>query len=214
MGMGRALEETTAKEQMSPKASTKQDTKTALLETGMEVMVEKGYTNTGIQEVLSRIGVPKGSFYHYFDSKEDFALQIIAHFDQSYTANLLRTLRNQDATPLERLRNYCNQSKEKLVSNDCRRGCLIGNLSQEMADQSESLRQSLSHVMGKWRDLFASCIEEGQTKGEIKTSFSAHDMAELFLSGWEGAFLRAKTTKCVEPIDVFINLMFEKVLKA
>jgi len=201
-------------DEMTPRVSTKQDTKTALLETGMDVMIEKGYNNTGIQEVLSRIGVPKGSFYHYFDSKEDFALQIIAHFDQSYTANLLRTLRNQEATPLERLRNHCYASKERLANNDCRRGCLIGNLSQEMADQSETLRQSLSHIMSKWRDLFASCIEEGQSRGEIKSSFSPHAMAELFLSGLEGAIMRAKTTKCVEPLDVFIDLMFNNVLKA
>lgn len=201
-------------ETMTPRASTKQDTKTALLETGMDVMVEKGYNNTGIQEVLSRIGVPKGSFYHYFDSKEDFALQIIAHFDQLNTANLLRTLRNPDATPLERLRNYCEQSKEKFYSNECRRGCLIGNLSQEMADQSESLRQALGTVMSKWRDLFASCIEEGQRKGEISKSFSPHSMAELFLSGWEGAIMRSKTTKCCGPLDMFIEVMFESVLKA
>jgi TetR/AcrR family transcriptional regulator, transcriptional repressor for nem operon len=198
---------------MSPKASTKQDTKTALLETGTDVMIEKGYSNTGIQEVLSRIGVPKGSFYHYFDSKEDFALQIIAHCDQSYTANLLRTLRNQDASPIERLRNYCEANKEKLVSNECRKGCLIGNLSQEMADQSETLRTALSHVMGKWRDLFASCIEEGQNRGEIKKTFAPHQMAELFLSGWEGAIMRSKTTKCVEPLDTFIALMFNDILK-
>jgi TetR/AcrR family transcriptional regulator, transcriptional repressor for nem operon len=201
-------------ENMTPKVSTKQDTKTALLETGMDVMIEKGYTNTGIQEVLSRIGVPKGSFYHYFDSKEDFALQIVAHCDQSYTANLLRTLRDTEATPLKRLRNYCDQSKERLVSNECRRGCLIGNLSQEMADQSETLRKALSTVMGKWRDLFASCIEEGQNRGEINKNFSPHAMAELFLSGWEGAIMRTKTTKCCEPVDVFIDLMFNNVLKA
>ena len=64
---------------MTPKVATKQkpDTRTALLEAGMNIMIEKGYNNTGIQEVLLAVGVPKGSFYHYFDSKEDFALKII-----------------------------------------------------------------------------------------------------------------------------------------
>lgn len=197
-----------------PKVSTKQDTKTALLEAGMDVMVTKGYTNTGIQEVLNKIGVPKGSFYHYFDSKEDFALQIIQHFDGQYTANLLRMLRNPEVTPLARLRNYCDYSKDKLSNNQCRKGCLIGNLSQEMADQSETLREALSHVMGKWRDLFASCIDEGQKSGEIRTDASPHHLAELFLSGWEGAVMRAKTTKCVEPLDVLTDLMFNHVLRA
>jgi len=199
---------------MSPKISTRQDTRTALLEAGMDIMVEKGYTNTGIQEVLVSIGVPKGSFYHYFDSKEDFAVQIIQHFDSTYSANLLRTLRNPDAKPLARLKIYCEIGKEKILANECKRGCLIGNLSQEMAGQSEVLRESLSHVMGKWRDLFAACIEEGQKAGEIRSDAPAHDLAEVFLASWEGAVMRAKTTKCCSPIDVFMDVMLERLLRA
>ncbi len=73
---------------MSTRLATKQDTKTALLQAGMDIMLEKGYSNTGIQEVLSSLGVPKGSFYHYFESKESFAVAIIQHFDQEYSAEL------------------------------------------------------------------------------------------------------------------------------
>ena len=176
-------------------------------------MLRQGYSNTGIQEVLSSIGVPKGSFYHYFNSKEDFAVRIIEHFDQGYTARLLVTLRNPQATPLNRLRNYCDAGKDMLVANECTKGCLIGNLSQEMADQSEVLRKALSTVMGKWRDLFAACIDEGQQLGEINPRVSAHKLAELFLAGWEGAVLRAKSQKTTEPVEVYIELMFEHVLK-
>src|SRR5579885_2481076 len=197
------VQQTNSEATMSPKISTKQDTKTALLENGIEIMLEKGYSNTGIQEVLSKIGVPKGSFYHYFDSKEDFALQIINYFDGFHTATLLRTLRNPDATPLERLRIYCRNGIEKVSSAQCRRGCLIGNLSQEMADQSEVLREALSLVMQKWRDLFAACIEEGQKAGEIRSDCSAHDLAEIYLSGWEGAIMRAKITKRIDPMNIF-----------
>lgn len=201
---------------MSPKvvAKQKQDTKIALLEAGIDIMVEKGYNNTGIQEVLSSLGVPKGSFYHYFDSKEDYALAIIAYFDQSYSARLLRILRNPQKTPLDRLKEYCQTGRENLQSQQCRRGCLIGNLSQEMADQSETLRGALSQVMSKWRDQFAECIAEGQKTGEIGCKCAPAKVAELFLSGWEGAVMRAKTTKCVDPLDAFIEIMFEHMLKA
>jgi TetR/AcrR family transcriptional repressor of nem operon len=82
-----------------------------------------------------------------------------------------------------------------------------------MADQSETLRVALSRVMGKWRDMFAACIEEGQAKKEISSNHSAQSMAELFLCGWEGAVMRSKTTKCVEPIDVFIEVFFAQTLK-
>ncbi len=199
---------------MSPKVATKQETKTALLQVGMDLMLEKGYTNTGIQEVLNALGVPKGSFYHYFDSKENYAVEIIHYFNQEYSANLLKILRNPQQKPIERLKAYCEWSKSMLVAQECRKGCLIGNLSQEMADQSEVLRKELSLVMDKQRDLFAECIEEGQKAGQIKTNRSAKDIAELFAAGWGGAVMRAKTIKSPQPLDVFMDLMFEDVLKA
>ncbi len=199
---------------MATRTTAKQETKTALLEVGMDMMMDKGYTNTGIQEVLSSLGVPKGSFYHYFDSKENYAVEIIHHFDRQYSANLMRTLRNPQQTPLERLRAYCEAGKEKLAAQDCRRGCLIGNLSQEMSDQSEVLRQELSQVMRKWRDMFAACIDEGQQAGEITSCWTADELAELFSCGWGGAVMRSKTVKSTEPLDIFIRLVVDGALKA
>jgi hypothetical protein len=85
---------------------------------------------------------------------------------------------------------------------------LIGNLSQEMASQSERLRQKLDDVFIRWRDLFAAAIAEGQASGEIDSRYEAVELAELFLSGWEGAVLRAKSTRSTRPIDNFIKVVF------
>jgi TetR/AcrR family transcriptional repressor of nem operon len=200
---------------MSPKVEVnqKQDTRNALLEAGIDIMCVKGYTNTGIQEVLSSLGVPKGSFYYYFESKEDFALAIINHFDQIHSEKVLGFLRNVDRTPIQRLQDFCEACKERLRLAECRKGCFIGNLSSEMADQSEVLREALARVMTKWRDLYTSCIFEGQLVGEITKACPAEKLAELFLSGWEGAVMRSKTTKNLDPINTFIELIFEHVLK-
>jgi TetR/AcrR family transcriptional repressor of nem operon len=199
---------------MSTKVSNKQDTKTALLQVGMQVMMEKGYTNTGIQEVLAALSIPKGSFYHHFDSKETFAVEIIHYFDHDYSANISRILRNPKQTPLERLRTYCNENKAMLAAQECRKGCLIGNLSQEMADQSEVLRKELSLVMNKWRDMFAACIEEGQAAGEITKKHSAQELAEVVSAGWSGSVMRAKTLKSTEPLDTFVNVIIDDFLRA
>ena len=189
------------------------DTKNILLEAGMSVMFEKGYTNTGIQEVLSSVGVPKGSFYHYFESKEDFAVQIIRHVEENYAATLNSFLRDPERSPVNRLRNLCETKKNDLLEQSCRRGCLIGNLSQEMADQSEVLRKELARVMARWRDMYAACIDEGQSLGEINKNASAEQYAEFFLCGWEGAIMRAKTQKEISPLEVFIEVIFAQVLK-
>ncbi len=176
-------------------------------------MIEKGYTNSGIQEVLSKVGVPKGSFYHYFQSKEDFALAIIEEFDREFMEFLQPILNDKSLSPKERLLSFCNSKRECMRASNCRKGCLIGNLSQEMSDQSETLRQALSDVMEKRLDLFSACIREGQHHGEFTQSANSRVLADLFSSSWEGAIMRAKTVKNLEPLDVFINLMFALVLK-
>src|ERR1700722_12663565 len=114
------------------------NTRLALLESGISIMLEKGYNNTGISEVLVAVGVPKGSFYHYFDSKEDFALAIISHTGKLYAHNMANIFGDKSLKPTERLKKYFSESRRDMLKKECRKGCLIGNLSQEMADQSES----------------------------------------------------------------------------
>jgi TetR/AcrR family transcriptional repressor of nem operon len=186
----------------------------ALIQAGTEVMLVKGYTNTGIQEVLNSLGVPKGSFYHYFESKESFAVAIIQHLDHGQTADMLTVLRNPDQTPLQRLKTYCEECKRALLTQECRKGCLIGNLSQEMADQSETLRRELSSIWNKRLDILAACIEEGQATGEIRKDCAPRKLAYLFNSGWNGAVMHSKAVKNPEALDAFIELMFDHFLVA
>ena len=174
---------------MTPRVSTKPETKEALLEAGIEIMFEKGYTNTGISEVLKKVNVPKGSFYYYFDSKEDFAIEIINCVNAHYTNEVLSILKDKSVSPMRRLKNYCKVGKEMLLESQCKKGCIIGNLSQEMSCQSEALRAKLLDVISGWRDQFSACIKEGQEIGEINKDFSSDELAEFLLSGWQGAFL-------------------------
>lgn len=197
---------------MNAKISNREATRTQLLQSGMELILEQGYNNTGLQEILDRTRVPKGSFYYYFDSKEDFALNIIDYFNNTQSNKILECLSDKALSPAQRLRKYCECNKRAIEESRCCKGCLIGNLSQEMADQSEVLRKRLEQTMSHWRDLFAECIAEGQAAGEISTTSSARDLAELFLSGWEGAVLRAKSTKTPEPMEIFMRVMFDRIL--
>jgi TetR/AcrR family transcriptional repressor of nem operon len=98
--------------------------------------------------------------------------------------------------------------------NGCKKGCLIGNLSQEMSDQSETLRARLEEVMTKWRNKFAACIKDGQENGQITTAIDDVQLAEFFLSGWNGALMRGKTTKTTTPQRAFMHVMFDQILPA
>jgi len=198
---------------MPGQTATKESTKVLLLEKGTDIMLEKGYNNTGIMEVLQATGVPKGSFYHYFESKEDFGLQIINHFEQSYRDKVQLTIGNKDLNPIERLRAYCNGGIENFQTQKCRKGCLIGNLSQEMADQSEIFRKRLLEIQTEMTKRFVDCFEEAQKAGLINASYNCKDLAESFQAGWAGATVRAKTSKTVEPMQAYVRFTFEHVFK-
>ncbi len=187
-------------------------TKQALIEGGLSLMLEHGYSNTGIVEVLMHVGVPKGSFYHHFESKEQFGCEIISYFEQKYS-DKLNSLLATEGNPVKKLQKFFTDSRNEFVNADYRSGCLIGNLSQELADHNEALRQALLKVMTSWKDIFAKCIREAQEEGLISRTMSSKKLSELLLLGWEGALLRAKLTKSSEPIDVFIETMFKVVLK-
>lgn len=192
----------------------KETTKTTLLETGTRIIQEKGYNHTGIQEVLQAAGVPKGSFYYYFGSKEDFGLQVIEHFACEYHSKLELYLGDETRTPLNRFRRYFEDGCKEFEALQCRKGCLIGNLGQELADQNETIRSKIEEILTRWRGRFAKCLQQAQDAGEIPSDLNPDVLAEFILSSWEGAMLRAKVTKSTAPLQVFIKVVFEQMLKA
>ncbi|HEY9787163.1 MAG TPA: TetR family transcriptional regulator C-terminal domain-containing protein [Candidatus Obscuribacterales bacterium] len=198
---------------MTAKTSTKQNTRALLLETGIDIMIEKGYHATGLSDVLSACGVPKGSFYHYFESKEDFGLQVINTFDEKYVAQLDQVLSDPKLSPLNRLKKYIDDAIAKAESRQCSRGCLIANLSQEMADQNEVFRLRLKQIITKRRESFARVIKEAQEDGEIAKDLDANELAEFFLSAFEGAIMRAKVQKDIQPFRAFKKMFFDKLCR-
>ena len=198
---------------MKKEALTKKDTKLALIRAGRQFIVEKGYNHTGIKEVLKVVGVPKGSFYHFFDSKEEFGLAIIDYDSQMHDLVVEKYLKDTELSPLNRLKQYFTFKLEEFESLQYREGCLFGNLSQEMSDQSEQFRERLEVATQRWREQFADCIEAAQSVGEISKEQSAQDLAEFCLNSWEGALLQMKVTKSDAPLKNYIQFMFGEILK-
>jgi len=196
-----------------PVAMSKGTTRNGLLDAGERVFLERGYHNAGIETILQAAGVPKGSFYHYFESKEDFGLQVLNRFAACHKAEMDRYLGDTDLSPLQRLRRLAESSCACLESRECRKGCLAGNLSQEMADQSERFRARLEEIFADWVESYAECIRAAQNEGEISTEVDARELAGFWLASWEGAVLRAKTSRNSAPLKTFVNLMFAFVLK-
>ena len=179
------------------------DTRGVLLRAGLGVLTEKGFSATGIDEVLRRVGVPKGSFYHYFDSKEAFGSALIAQYADFFARKIDRHLLNENLSPLARLHAFVADAQAGMARHAFRRGCLIGNLGQEMGALPESFRSQLRTVFTDWESRFAVCLRAAQACGEVSKHVDCEQVASFFWIGWEGAVLRAKLEQSAAPLEIF-----------
>lgn len=179
------------------------ETREALIRCGMEVLTEKGFAATGIEEVLKRVGVPKGSFYHYFDSKEAFGRTVIDAYAAYFARKLDRIFRDASRSPLARVQAFVDEACAGMARFDFRRGCLIGNLGQEMGVLPEAYRDRLEAVFLDWQVRLATCLRAARADGEIAATADCDRLAAFFWTGWEGAVLRAKLVRSEAPLRQF-----------
>lgn len=181
------------------------DTKAELIRSGLEHLTEYGFASSGIDQILKKVGVPKGSFYHYFSNKEAFGQAVIENYE-AYFANKLSTyLLDKNYSPLTRISNFVENAKTGMARHHFKRGCLVGNLGQEVDLLPASFRQKLIDIFISWEQRVASCLKEAQDKGEISTTVNCELLAENFWIGWEGAVSRAKLIQSAQPLDNYLN---------
>lgn len=193
---------------------TGNETREHIIETGAELIQRNGFRATGINRVLDESGVPKGSFYYYFKSKNDFGLAVIDTYADAYRQRLDATLGDESRTPLERIQLYLERGAADAVESDYSKGCLIGNLGQELAAQNDAFRERLNNVFACWERRFRDCIAQAQEHGEVAAEIDPAEAASLLLSGWQGALLRSKLMRSSEPLSHFQTLLFSRLLRS
>ncbi|GEK11499.1 MULTISPECIES: TetR/AcrR family transcriptional regulator [Pseudoalteromonas] len=187
------------------------ETKAALIRTGMEILTEKGFAATGIDAILRTVNVPKGSFYHYFASKEAYGLVLIEHYSSFLSAKLTKALSAEGLEPLARLALFMEQAERSMAKYNYTRGCLVGNLSQEIAQLPESFRDKLGDVLNEWQILVAQCFEHAKQLGHISTEHHCDELAYMFWNGWEGAVMRAKLEQSGVPLQRFSTFFIRSI---
>jgi len=187
----------------------KPDTKALLLQEGVGLVHRKGYTRTGIQELLKAAGVPKGSFYHHFRSKEDFGLQLIQFMEGFFLATASKHLGNQELPPLKRLRNLFDDYLAYFSGEGKRYGCPIGNLAQEMAGVNEAFREKLAGVLSKMKAPVRECLDLAQKNGELAPGFDTTELSDFIINSWEGALIAVKVADDVGPLRNFDHMIFD-----
>jgi TetR/AcrR family transcriptional repressor of nem operon len=189
-----------------------QESRRKLLEAGMAKFHANGYAATGVDVISKAAKVPKGSFYNHFGSKEAFGAEVVDAYFVRRLATLRQFLHDVEAPPLARLRSYFDERIANFEKLGCRRGCMMGNLSLETADQNEVLRRHLAEHFETWSSLFAQCIAEAQARGEIRSTTDPRLLADFVLNSWEGALLRMKAKRSIEPLKTAKMMIFATVL--
>ena len=161
--------------------------------------------------MLKRVGVPKGSFYHFFATKHEFGEAVIQNYVEYYARKMTRIFDDASMSPLARLRLFVEDAKRGMLKYGYRRGCLIGNLGQELASVDDDFREQLESVLRSWEERVTGCLLQAIDAGELPAQSDARALSRFFWIGWEGAVLRAKLTRNAEPLDQFADLFFQLI---
>ncbi len=185
-----------------------------LLDKGIELLWSKGYNATSVNDIVKVAGIPKGSFYFYFESKEDFAVKAIEKYFDDHFTPAKEILLNKNLSPKQRLLDFHEYRYNTLKNDlDCKMGCMACNLGNEMAEHSELIRTSILNKEQGVLALITDVIQEAQDYGEINNTMAAADMAAFIEDAGKGSMTTMKEMNDSYPIDNFMNMIRNVLLK-
>jgi TetR/AcrR family transcriptional repressor of nem operon len=180
---------------------------------GLKVVHEKGFAGASVRDIVRAAGVPQGSFTNHFPSKEAFGLEVLNLYVADAQAAADRTLRNGDLAPLARIEAYIQEAIERHRPHGARNGCLLGNFSAEVVEQSELLRNRVVEIHAENQALMAEVLAQAVAAGDLPKGFDTDGAAEFIAAGLQGATLLAKARRDVGPLERFKARLFADVLR-
>ena len=184
-----------------------------ILRAGLPVLFRSGYHAASVRDICAAARAPQGSFTNHFRSKEAFAVEVLGQYFDYLKGLVGEALKDEILTPRQRLKRYLDIITEKLKRDRWMLGCLIGDFSLQVSSHSKLLRKRLDSIFREWRRLFALCIAEAQSAGEIDSQFDATELAEFLLASWEGAILRMKVERSPAALERFKAIVFQTVFQ-
>ncbi|MCH8029777.1 MAG: TetR/AcrR family transcriptional regulator [Candidatus Dadabacteria bacterium] len=180
--------------------------KAKLIEAATDLIHQKGYHTTTVDNILDKTGVKKSNFYYHFKSKEELALIALDSRIEQFEEEIINyTLLDGSISPKSRLKRFYKKISDYHESLNCERGCPFGNLAIEMSDVNEGFRSRLSVFFQNWESVLESCIAEGIKRGEFRSDIDPQHIASLLLCHLEGAIMMVKTYKTPEPLSSRIH---------
>jgi TetR/AcrR family transcriptional repressor of nem operon len=188
-------------------------TRDRLIDTGLKLMHQNGYNATGLTEILKTANVPKGSFYHHFGSKEDFAAAALERYTTREAEHAASVLIGSKMSPLKRLKQYFMDLVKFYGQKGAIPGCLMGRFSLEIAAQNPQLRKQISATFTHWQHTIATVLQQAVAQKELPADIDPESLAGFLLNSWEGALLRSQAEESDAPLEVFMQIAFDQLLK-
>ena len=182
-----------------------------ILKIGYETFQRKGYHEVGVNEILKNANIPKGSFYNFFVSKEDFMLQVLEIYSEDVKKQLSIFLNDKNYSPYNRLLNLYNHFIQQSERNNYSTSCIANRVGIEMGGVSEVLSNTVDKIFLSWIYIIAECVKEAQLLGEIRDDFSALEIAEYLHTGFNGTFSRMKITKSSKFMELWLKMSFDYI---
>jgi TetR/AcrR family transcriptional repressor of nem operon len=192
---------------------TKISNREKILQAGLRVVHEQGFSGASVRDIVTAAGVPQGSFTNNFVSKEAFGLEILDLYFADVCTIIARTLANETLSPLQRLRDYIDAIRQSVISDDLRSGCMLGNFSAEATGHNEPIRQRLVEVFGQLQAALNACLRAAIKAGELPRSAKPKELAGFILSALQGAILLSKAMRSIEPMEQLDTVLFSRLLQ-
>ena len=177
------------------------DVRAEILQVGQRIMATKGYSAVGLNEILTTAGVPKGSFYHYFGSKDAFGEALLESYFEDYLADMDRLFSQPDMSMAERLMSYWQVWQDTQSFQECQGKCLAVKLGVEVADLSETMRSVLKRGTSGITRRIAQAIEGGVAEGSFTIDEDTTTVAESLYQLWVGASVMVKISRSLQPFE-------------
>lgn len=189
----------------------KPNVKEQLVATSLSLLHSRGFNATSVQDITAAAGVPKGSFYNHFASKEALGLEVLQRYAEK-AGQLGAALHDMSLPPLDRIKQYFHDYIESNVATDFNCGCLLGNFSTELSNQVPAIRAEMRVAFGKSAGALADAIAAGQRDGSIASAYPAAELADFVVDAWQGAVLRSKVEHSRAPLDRFASVVLRRIL--
>lgn len=184
-----------------PRQAAASSTPERLVEAGLEAFLAKSFDGVGIQELCSAVGVPKGSFYHWFDSKLAFGVAVVEHSTRQYVEWLEADLGRDERPPLERLAKLIEDKRAYLAENDYERPCLASKMGVERHDLAPELRAAILEGHRAICAVLAACFTEAIERGDLPPTTEPDDLAAFVVDALEGAVTRCQLERSGKPLE-------------